>query len=225
MTRKSIIAAAVVVALGLTGVILMFTLGKGRLVYVQDDAIKLREQGEFLLNKRRHTSNSSEKAELLTQAIEQFKQALALKPDFEVAFNMLGHCYIERGQWEDALSNLDKALKLRPDYPAALYNRARVYQQLSVTKRDGAFLDKAIDDYQLAIKSELAANFVGDLYKSLADAYRQKNDYKKAIEQLNLYLQKSPHAPDYSTIQRKIRGLELMMQGSGAQEEGPPPGK
>ena len=225
MSRKAIIAAVVVVVVGVGGAIWVFTRGSGRSVYAQGDAIKYREQGEFLLNKRRHSTSATEKADLLSQAIEQFKQALTAKPDFEVAFNMLGHCYIERGQWEDALSNLDQALKIRPDYPAALYNRGRLYQQLSVTKRDNALIDKAIADYQAAMQSELAANFIGDIHKSLADAYRQKNDYARAIEQLQLYMQKSPHAADSSTVQRKIRGLELMQQGAVSPEEGQQPGK
>jgi tetratricopeptide (TPR) repeat protein len=214
MSAKAIIAAVVVVIVGIAGVILMLTSGRGTTVYVPDDAARHREKGEFLLNKRRHTTNQQKKAELLTQAISEFKAALKSKPDFEVAHNMLGHCYIERGQWEDALKNLNQALEIRPDYPAARFNRGRVYQRLSVGKRDHKYIDMAIADYQAALKSELAANFVGDLHKVLADAYHQKGDLKKAIEELKIYLKKAPHAQDAVLVRRKIRGLQLMEKGT-----------
>ena len=214
MSTKAIIAAVVVAVLGVAGVVLMLTSGQGHTVYVPDDAARHREKGEFLLNKRRHTTNQQKKAELLTQAIDEFKAALESKPDFEVAYNMLGHCYIERGQWEDALKNLDRALEIRPDYPAARFNRGRVYQRLSVGKRDHKYIDMAIADYQAALKSELAANFVGDLHKVLADAYHQKGDIKQAIEELKIYLKKAPHAEDAVLVRRKIRGLQLMEKGT-----------
>jgi hypothetical protein len=72
----------------------------------------------------------------------------------------------------------------------------------------------AIADYQAALKSELAANFVGDLHKVLADAYHQKGDLKKAIEELKIYLKKAPHAQDAVLVRRKIRGLQLMEKGT-----------
>lgn len=214
MSPKALIAAGVIVVLGLGGLVLMFTAGEGHAVYVPDDAARHREKGEFLLNKRRHTTDQSKKAELLTKAIREFEKALEIKPDFAVAHNLLGHCYTERGQWKAALEQFDRALELRPEYPAARYNRGYVYMRLSVGKRDHAYIDKAITDYHAALESELAANIVGDLHKALANAYRQKGEIDKAIAELEKYLQKAPHAKDALLIQRKIRGLTLMKQGS-----------
>lgn len=214
MSTRAIIAAVVVAVVGVAGFVLLLTSGRGHTVYVPDDAARHREKGEFLLNKRRHTTSQQKKAELLTQAIGEFKTALESKPDFEVAHNMLGHCYIERGQWEDALKNLNRALEIRSDYPAARFNRGRVYQRLSVGKRDHQYIDLAIADYRAALKSELAANFVGDLHKALADAYHQKGDFTRAIEELKVYLKKAPHAQDAVLVRRKIRGLQLMEKGT-----------
>jgi tetratricopeptide (TPR) repeat protein len=218
MSVKAIIAALVVVLAGVAAFLLFFTTGEGRMVYVKGEAATHREKGEFLLNKRRHTTDRPKRAELLTQAIDEFNLALEKKPDFEVAYNMLGHCYIERGQWEDALKNLNKALELREDYPAALFNRARVYQQLSIGRRDHDYIDRAIQDYQKALESELAAGFIGDIRKALSEAYRQKGDLGNAIAQLEAYLKRSPHAEDSELVRRKIRGLSLMHKGNA-----PPP--
>lgn len=214
MSPKVILIAVLVGAAGVVGMLLFLGGGEGQTVYVRGDAALARERGEHLLNKRRHTTDRAKKAEYLTQAIEKFKKAIEIKPDFEVAYNMLGHSYIERGQWELALKNLDKALELRSDYPAALFNRAHVYKRLSVGKRDHALIDRAIADYKKALDSELAANFSGDIHKALADAYHQKGDLAKAIAELKLYLKKAPHAQDATLVRRKIRGLQLMEKGT-----------
>jgi tetratricopeptide (TPR) repeat protein len=218
MSVRLIIAVGLFVLVGLGALALMFTSGRGQMVYVPDEAVKHRERGEFLLSRRLHTTDKTQKAELLTQAIEQFKLAIESKPDFDVAYNMLGQCYLERGQWDAALHNLNKALELRQDYPAALYNRGRVYRQLSMGSRDPTLIDKAIADYQAALSSELSVAFVGDLHKALAEAYHQKGDLPSAIEQLKLYLEKAPHAQDAALVERKIRGLLLMHQGDAPME-------
>ena len=135
---------------------------------------------------------------------------------------MLGHCYMEMGNWDAARQHFDKALEIRPDYPAAHYNRGQLYQRLSVTRRDQVLLDKALADYQQALASELAAAFAGDILKAMSDVHRLKGNTDKAIEILELYLKRSPHAADAALVQRKIRGLELMKQSAGSS---PAPGK
>jgi tetratricopeptide (TPR) repeat protein len=214
MSTKTLIITLVVSAVLVTGLLLFLTAGAGHTVHVRGEAALARDRGEHLLNKRRHTTDRTKKAEYLTQAIVEFKQAIELKPDFEVAFNLLGHAYIEQGNWELALKNLDRAIEMRHDYPAALYNRAHIYKRLSVGKRDHELVDKAIVDYKAALKSELAANIASDLHKGLADAYHQKGDLKKAIAELKFYMKIAPHAPDATLIRRKIRGLQLMEGGS-----------
>lgn len=214
MSTKVIVISVLLGVAGVGGLVLFLTAGEGQTVYVRGDAALAKERGEHLLNKRRHTTDRTKRAEYLTQAIAQFELALEVKPDFEVAYNMLGHAYIERGQWELALKNLNKAIELRSDYPAALFNRAHVYKRLSVSKRDHALIDQAIVDYKKALQSEMAANFIGDLHKALADAYHQKGELGEAIAELKLYLKKAPHASDATLIRRKIRGLQLMEKGT-----------
>mgnify|MGYP000480602572 CR=1 FL=1 len=221
MSKKAILVSATIVIFGVAAAVLMFTGGRGKgvgLVYVPDEAVRHREKGEFLLNRRLHTTDRTQKAELLTEAIEEFKKALAVKPDFETVHNLLGHAYMERGQWETALTHLNRALELRADYPAALYNRGRLYAQVSLGKRDKELLRKAIADYQAALSSELSVGFTGDILKALADAQNQADDLAGAIETLKRYLRVAPHAPDAALIERKIRGLMLMQKGTAPPE-------
>lgn len=221
MSRRAILAVAAIVIAGILGFVLFFTLGSGDLVYVRDQAVLARDRGEHLLQRRLHSTDPVLRAELLTKAIQEFQTAIQHKPDFAVAYNMLGHCYIERGQWEDALRQLERAMQLKPDYPAARYNRARVFQRLAVGKSEPTYIDRAIADYQEALKSSLAAGIKGDLHKALADAYQQKGELAPAIESLKDYLREAPKAQDAGTVRRKIRGLQLMKDGTAPPLEAP----
>jgi len=196
----------------LAGLALFLSLGTGHTVYVPDEAARLKDNAEFLLNKRRHTTDRVQKAELLSQAIEKLKQALQIKPEFPVAHNLLGHCYIEKGQWEDARRHLEEALRLRPDYPAALFNRGTLYLRLGAARGGGELVEKAIADLQQALQSELASAFAGDILKALAEAHQLQGDYDRAIARLEEYLKRSPNAPDWDLVERKVRGLQLMKE-------------
>ncbi len=46
------------------------------------------------------------------------------------------------------------------------------------------------------------------------ELFHQKGELKKAIEEFKAYLNAAPHAPDATLVRRKIRGLQLMDQGS-----------
>ncbi len=221
MSRRALLAIVATLVVGATVFVLFFTLGSGELAFVRDEAVLARERGEHLLQRRLHTTDPVKKAELLTQAIGEFQRAAELKPDFAVAYNMLGHCYLERGQWEDALKKLDRAIELKPDYPAARYNRGRVFQRLAVGKKGYELVDRAIAEYQTALDSPLAAGIKGDLHKALADAYQQKGDLGPAIAVLKTYLEEAPKASDAGTVRRKIRGLQLMQDGDAPPLDAP----
>jgi len=55
----------------------------------------------------------------LNEAIEQYKQALQLKPDYARAHVNLGVALIKLGKPEDAIRHYEEALRIEPDYAAA----------------------------------------------------------------------------------------------------------
>jgi len=55
--------------------------------------------------------------------IEYSDKVLALKPDFAGVWNLRGLEYVILKRYEDAISSFDRALKIRPSYPEAKYNR------------------------------------------------------------------------------------------------------
>ena len=55
----------------------------------------------------------------MPEAIEQFKQALRIKPQSaEVHYN-LGNAFIQQGNVKDAMQHYEEALRIRPDLTAA----------------------------------------------------------------------------------------------------------
>ncbi len=70
-------------------------------------------------------------------------------------------------------------------------------------------LEKAIEEYKEALK--LSPFFPG-LYKALAYSYAQLKDYRKAIRNLEIYLELYPDAPDARAAKDELYRWEFMMQ-------------
>ncbi len=54
-----------------------------------------------------------------SEALNEFRKAVSLRPDFAEAYNMIGFTYRKLGKLSDSLKNYEKALKLRPEFPQA----------------------------------------------------------------------------------------------------------
>ncbi len=99
------------------------------------------------------------------QAINDFNNAISIKPDLAEAYYTRGTYYGKaRGQYTRAIDDFNEAIRLKPDYYEAFNNRGIV---LNIS---GAYR-KAIDDFHQAIK----------LYPAYADAFNNK-----AFSYLNL---------------------------------------
>src|SRR5258705_309847 len=77
-------------------------------------------------------------------AIQDYDEAIRLKPDFALAFNNRGNAYSDKGDYDRAIQDLDKAIRLKPDYALAFNNRAIAYS-------DKGQYDRAIHDFTEAI--------------------------------------------------------------------------
>ena len=58
----------------------------------------------------------------LDTAIDAFKKAISIKPDYADAYNNLGNALQEQGKLEEAIEAYNKALSLKPDYAEAYNN-------------------------------------------------------------------------------------------------------
>ncbi len=61
------------------------------------------------------------------KAVEYYSAAIKLDPKYAEAYNNRGYTYMRMRKYDLALSDLDNAIKHRPDYINALMNRGDIY--------------------------------------------------------------------------------------------------
>jgi tetratricopeptide (TPR) repeat protein len=81
------------------------------------------------------------------QAIDDFNEAIRLRPNYANAFNNRGVAFRNKGDLDHAVADYDEAIRLKPDYFAALYNRGLVFAE----KRD---YTRAIDDFTVVLRAD-----------------------------------------------------------------------
>ncbi len=91
-----------------------------------------------------------------------------------------GDSYQDKGQWDKAIAEYNKAIELNPEYAEAYYNRGTAYAQ-----GKGQF-DQAISDFTKAIelnpKHAKAYNNRGITYYKLDQSDHACDDFQKACE-------------------------------------------
>lgn len=108
-----------------------------------------------------------------------WRDTLRKNPSAWPAYNDLGLALLNRGRADEAIKYFNQALRLKPDYVAALYNRGNAYDDLNDSAR-------AIPDYtrviELQPKYSMAYNNRGIAYGVMGDRTREIQDYTQAIE-------------------------------------------
>jgi len=133
------------------------------------------------------------------QAIADYDQAIALKPDYALAYYNRGIAYRQKGDLDHAIADYDRAIALEPDYTDAYVSRGIAYRQ----KGD---LDHAIADYDQAIALEPDD---ADAYNNRGVAYDYKGDLDHAIAD---YDQAIALKPDFAVAYRN-RGIAYADKG------------
>jgi tetratricopeptide (TPR) repeat protein len=124
-------------------------------------------------------------------AIDSYKQALKIKPDYAEAYFNMGVALQEKGELNAALDSYKQALKIKPDY-------AKAYNNMGNALQEKVELDAAIDSYKQALKikpdyAEALSNLGGALQEkgeqdAAIDSYKQalkiKPDYAKAYNNM-----------------------------------------
>jgi tetratricopeptide (TPR) repeat protein len=118
-------------------------------------------------------------------AMECYKQAIKIKPDFFKAYYNLGVLCGELGLVQEEIESYKQAIKARPDYADAHCNLGNAYNKLGR-------LQEAMDEYNLAIK---ARPKYADAHYNLGVTYYQLGRYEDAIKE---YKQAVKIKPDYA---------------------------
>ena len=77
----------------------------------------------------------------LEEAIEAYKKAIILKPDYPKAYNNIGSSHQRKGRYGEAIKAFNKAIFLKPDY-------AEAHQNLAYTLINEGKLKEGLDEYE-----------------------------------------------------------------------------
>jgi len=166
------------------------------------------------------------------KAVEHLSGAISAYPEFSQALSELGVQYIKLGQADKAAESLHAALKFAPDdvlarlnYGFALLNQRKfaeaesqlrqvlkkndamptAHMYLGITLMNQKKLDDAEAELLRATSSK--SNEVATAHRYLGGIYWGKRDYKRAADELELYLKLAPKAPDAERTRAAIKDL------------------
>lgn len=165
------------------------------------------------------------------KAIENLKNAISLYPKFPVALNELGVQYLKIGDADKAVEPLRSASRLSPDaftprlnLGIALLERRQLteaetelrealkisstptaHMYLGLTLVSARKFDEAQQELEMAIS--MGGENLAQAHRYLGGIYWKKSDYRRAIDELELYLRLTPNAPDAEQVRGTIREL------------------
>lgn len=157
------------------------------------DAAIYYEQGQALF-----------KAEKFKEAVNAFKQAIKLKPDYVDAYYRLGETYYELGEFDKVVDTYKQAVRCQPD-------SALAYEKLGEAYSDKGDYQKAGEAYNEAIRLNPKAP---DLHYRLGVTYYQRDKKKEAIAEYNVLQTLDPNlAQDlYNLIYKPV--LSVVSDGA-----------
>jgi tetratricopeptide (TPR) repeat protein len=122
---------------------------------------------------------------LRQEAIQAFKQAIKLKPDFAEAYYNLGRAYGNLGFWQEAIEAFKQAIRLEPDYAEEYYGLGWAYGNLNLWQ-------EALQAYKQAVRLEPD---YAEAYNNLGGAYNKLGLYQEALQS---FKQAIKSKPDYA---------------------------
>jgi len=119
-----------------------------------------------------HLGGTSIKSGMYKVAIEAYKQAIRIDPDYAEGYNNLGIAYISSGMYKEAIASSRQAIKIDPDYADAHNNLGVAYGKSGIYK-------EAIEAYKQAIWID--PDYAKAHY-NLGVVYNNSGKYKKSIK-------------------------------------------
>ena len=132
-------------------------------------------------------------------ALENINQSISIKNDWEISYFYRGVVNQAIGNYDDAMIDYTKALKINPKMTDAYYNMA--YITLSRKDIEQPDIKKAVENLEKAL--ELDPQFIDALY-AMAAAQKKLGDYHKCLEYLEKLLQIEPQAINAKALKKLI---------------------
>ena len=132
-------------------------------------------------------------------AINNYKKALKINPDYPDAYNNMGNALKDKGDLEAAIESYKQALKIKPDY-------AQAYNNMGIALKGKGDLEAAIESYKQALK--IKPDYA-QAYNNMGSALSEKGDLEAAIES---YKQALKIKPNYAEVYNNM-GIALKDKG------------
>ena len=132
------------------------------------------------------------------EAIQAYKKALSIKPDYAEAHNNMGNALKEQGRLDEAIAAHKKAISIKPNYAEAFNNLGNALQ-------DQAKLHEAITAYTKAIS--IKPNYA-EAFNNMGNALQEQGQPDNAIE---AYTKAITIKPDYAEANYNM-GIALKYQ-------------
>ena len=116
-------------------------------------------------------------------AIDSYRQALKIKPDFAEAYNNMGIAQQDKGDINGAITSYKQAIRLQPSY-------ANAYNNMGNALREKGDLEAAINSYKCAIKLKPDD---ANVYNNMGNARRDEGNLEVAIESYKQALKLKPN--------------------------------
>lgn len=120
------------------------------------------------------------------EAIDLITESIEVKNDWEISYFYRAVAHQANENFDEAILDYTKALKINPDMCDAYYNRAKIMLE---NKKESCDVNKVIDDLNSALS--LDENFIDALF-AMAAAYKKIGDYHKSLEYLEKLLKLQP---------------------------------
>jgi len=168
-------------------------------------------------------------------AVEELKAAIAIYPDFALAYNELGIQFIILREYENALDAFRASLRITPNSFVPQLNIGIAYfrqkkfaeaeielriagklrettpayhYHLGMTLANLGKFDEAESELRTAIK--LGDDTMREAHRVLSIIYANRGDNKKCLRELEAYVKLTPNAPDVEKLKARIAELKAV---------------
>ena len=129
-------------------------------------------------------------------AIDNYKQALTIKPDYAETYNNMGNALNDKGDLKAAIDSYKQALKIKPDY-------AEAYNNMGLALNDKGDLEAAIDSFKKALK--IKPDYA-ETYNNMGIALKNKGDLDAAIASYKNAININPeYAESYNNMGNALK--------------------
>ena len=128
---------------------------------------------------------------MMDEAVNAYKKAISLKPDYADAYSNMGVALKDQGKLDEAIEVYNKCISLKPDY-------AEAYSNMGVALQEQDKLDEAIEAYNkcISLKPDYA-----DAYNNMGVTLQQQGKLDEAINAYNKAILLNPNYADaYSNM-------------------------